>query len=131
MLNNLDMHCRSAKKCNKVKFDPVAGYKQMPYKIENISMQGFIWGEEFFAEAKLMFKASNSECKYDIVSETLKVMAISESEIPSELVLGSSEQGTILCCKLVLKLCCHVLVKYKRFPEIKVVLVYFGLVIRL
>jgi hypothetical protein len=36
---------------------------------------------------RLMFNASNSVCKYDIVIETLKVMAISESDIPSELIL--------------------------------------------
>jgi hypothetical protein len=47
-------------------------------------MQGFKWCEEFFAVTRLMFNASNSVCKYDIVIETLKVMAISESDIPSE-----------------------------------------------
>jgi hypothetical protein len=50
-------------------------------------MQGFKWCEEFFAVTRLMFNASNSVCKYDIVIETIKVMAISESDIPSELIL--------------------------------------------
>ncbi len=50
-------------------------------------MQGFKWCEEFFAVTRLMFNARNSVCKYDIVIEMLKVMAISESDIPSELIL--------------------------------------------
>jgi hypothetical protein len=50
-------------------------------------MQEFKWCEEFFAVTRLMFNASNSVCKYDIVIGALKVMAISESDIPSELIL--------------------------------------------
>jgi hypothetical protein len=65
----------------------VAALIKCPAKSENISMQGFKWCEEFFAVTRLIFNASNSGCKYDIVIETLKVMAISESDIPSELIL--------------------------------------------
>jgi hypothetical protein len=50
-------------------------------------MQRFKWCEEFFAVTRLIFNASNSGCKYNIIIETLKVMAISESDIPSELIL--------------------------------------------
>jgi hypothetical protein len=50
-------------------------------------MQEFKWCEEFFAVNRLIVNASNSGCKYDIVIETLKVMALSGSDIPSELIL--------------------------------------------
>jgi hypothetical protein len=69
------------------KFDLVAAYKQVPCKIEDIRLQGFMWCGKFFAETRLVFGASNSVCNYDIVGETLKVLALAESEIPSELVL--------------------------------------------
>jgi hypothetical protein len=59
-------------------------------------MQGYKWSEEFFAVTRLMFYASNSVCKYDIVIETLKVMAISESDIPSELVLRQIEDVPVV-----------------------------------
>ncbi len=84
------------KECDNVKFDLVAAYKQVPCEIENISMQGFIWREEFFAETRPMFNASNSVCNYDIIIETLKVMALSESDIPSEIVLRQEDDAPVV-----------------------------------
>jgi hypothetical protein len=69
------------------KFDLVAAYKQVPCKVEDIRLQGFMWCGKFFAETRLVFGASNSVCNYDIIGDTLKVLALAESEIPAELVL--------------------------------------------
>jgi hypothetical protein len=69
------------------KFDLVTAYKQVPCKIEDIRLQGFMWCGKFFAKTRLVFGASNSVCNYNIVGETLKILALAESEIPSELVL--------------------------------------------
>jgi hypothetical protein len=69
------------------KFDQVAAYKQVPCKVEDIRLQGFMWAGKFFAETRLVFGASNSVCNYDIVGETLKVLAFDDSDIPAELVL--------------------------------------------
>jgi hypothetical protein len=78
-------------KCGKdatmLKFDLVAAYKQVPCKVEDIRLQGFMWAGKFFAETRLVFGASNSVCNYDIVGETLKVLALANSDIPAELVL--------------------------------------------
>jgi hypothetical protein len=69
------------------KFDLVAAYKQVPCKVDDIRLQGFMWCGKFFAETRLVFGASNSVCNYDIIGDTLKVLALAESEIPAELVL--------------------------------------------
>jgi hypothetical protein len=84
------------KKCDNVKFELVAALSKCRAKSENISMQGYKWCEEFFAVTRLMFNARNSVCKYDIVIEMLKVMAISESDIPSELVLRQVEDVPVV-----------------------------------
>ena len=78
------------------KFDLVAAYKQGPCKIEDIRLQGFMWCGKFFAETRLVFGASNSVCNYDIVGETLKILALAESEIPSELVLRQVDDVPIV-----------------------------------
>jgi hypothetical protein len=57
------------------KFDLVAAYKQVLCKIKDIRLQSFMWTGKFFAETRLVFGASNSVCNYDIVGETLKVLA--------------------------------------------------------
>jgi hypothetical protein len=46
-----------------------------------------MWAGKFFAETRLVFGASNSVCNNDIVGETLKVLALADSDIPAELVL--------------------------------------------
>ncbi len=63
------------------KFDLVAAYKQVPCKVEDIRLQGFMWAGKFFAETRLVFGASNTVCNYDIVGETLKVLAFADSDL--------------------------------------------------
>jgi hypothetical protein len=69
------------------KFDLVAAYKQVPCKVDDIRLQGFMWCGKFFTETRLVFGASNSVCNYDIIGDKLKVLPLAESEIPAELVL--------------------------------------------
>ncbi len=55
-----------------------------------------MWCGKFFAETRLVFGASNSVCNYDIVGETLKILALAESEISSELVLRQVDDVPIV-----------------------------------
>jgi hypothetical protein len=78
------------------KFHLVAAYKQVPCKVKDITLQGFMWAGKFFAETRLVFGASNSVCNYDIVGETLKVLALADSDIPVELVLRQEDDVRVV-----------------------------------
>lgn len=69
------------------KHDLVAAYKQIPCKIEDLRLQGFCWLGKFFVETRQIFGAKTSVCNYDILGETLKLLALLESDIPHHLVL--------------------------------------------
>jgi hypothetical protein len=86
------------------KHDLVAAYKQIPCKIEDLRLQGFCWLGKYFVETSQIFGAKTSVCNYDILCETLKLLALLESQIPQKLVLrqvddvpSASPQGSGLC----------------------------------
>ncbi len=59
----------------------------MPCRIEDLRLQGFSWLGKYFVETRQVFGAKTSVCNYDIVGETLKLIAILESGVPSFFVL--------------------------------------------
>jgi len=63
------------------KFDLVAAYKQVPCKIEDLRLQGFMWNGKYFCETCQVFGASTSVSNFDVIGETI---ALSESEIPAK-----------------------------------------------
>jgi hypothetical protein len=69
------------------KHDLVAAYKQVPCRTEDLRLQGFCWLGKFFVETRQVFGAKTSVCNYDILGETLKMLAIFEAGIPSHLVM--------------------------------------------
>jgi hypothetical protein len=69
------------------KHDLVAAYKQVPCRIQDLRLQGFSWLGKYFVETRQVFGAKTSVCNYDVVGETLKLLAILESGIPSQYVL--------------------------------------------
>jgi hypothetical protein len=58
-----------------------------------------MWAGKIFAETRLVFGASNSVCNYDIVGETLKVLALANSDIPAELVLRQVDDVPVVSPK--------------------------------
>ncbi len=69
------------------KHDLVAAYKQVPCKIEDLRLQGFSWLGKYFVETRQVFGAKTSVCNYDVVGETLKLLAVIESGVPNQYVL--------------------------------------------
>jgi hypothetical protein len=69
------------------KHDLVAAYKQVPCKIEDLRLQGFSWLGKYFVETRQIFGAKTSVCNYDVVGETLKLLAVIESGVPNQYVL--------------------------------------------
>jgi hypothetical protein len=69
------------------KHDLVAAYKQVPCRVADLRLQGFSWLGKYFVETRQVFGAKTSVCNYDIVGETLKLIALIESEIPATFVL--------------------------------------------
>lgn len=69
------------------KHDLVAAYKQVPCRIKDLRLQGFSWLGKYFVETRQVFGAKTSVCNYDIVGETLKLLALLQSEISPKLVL--------------------------------------------
>jgi hypothetical protein len=69
------------------KHDLVAAYKQVPCKIQDLRLQGFSWLGKYFIETRQVFGAKTSVCNYDIVGETLRLLAVLESGVPSKYVL--------------------------------------------
>jgi hypothetical protein len=69
------------------KHDLVAAYKQVPCRVSDLRLQGFSWLGKYFVETRQVFGAKTSVCNYDIVGETLKLIALIESKIPATFVL--------------------------------------------
>ena len=69
------------------KTDLVAAYKQVPCQVKNLRLQGFKWLEKYLVETRQIFGAKTSVANFDIVGETLRVIAIAQSGIPREFTL--------------------------------------------
>jgi hypothetical protein len=69
------------------KHDLVAAYKQVPCRTEDLRLQGFSWLGRYFVETRQVFGAKTSVCNYDILGETLKMLAVFEAGIPAHLVM--------------------------------------------
>ena len=78
------------------KYDLVSAYKQVPCKIEDLRLQGFMWNGKFFTETRLIFGASNSVCNFDTIGETIKAIAVANSEIPNFLVMRQIDDVPIV-----------------------------------
>ncbi|MFN9906031.1 MAG: hypothetical protein ACK56F_07895, partial [bacterium] len=63
------------------KHDLVAAYKQIPCRIEDLLLQGFCCLGKYFVETRQIFGAKTSVCNYDILGETLKLLALLESQV--------------------------------------------------
>jgi hypothetical protein len=69
------------------KHDLVAAYKQVPCRTEDLRLQGFSWLGRYFVKTRQVFGAKTSVCNYDILGETLKMLAVFEAGIPSHLIM--------------------------------------------
>jgi hypothetical protein len=67
------------------KHDLVAAYKQVPCKVQDLRLQGSMWLGKYFVETRQVFGAKMPVCNYDIVGETLKLLALIDSQVPGYL----------------------------------------------
>jgi hypothetical protein len=81
------------------KFDLVAAYKQVPCKIEDLRLQGFMWLGKFFCETRQIFGAGTSVCNYDILGETLKTITLAQCDIPHNLVMRQVDDVPVVSPK--------------------------------
>jgi hypothetical protein len=82
-----------------LKFDLVAAYKQVPCKIEDLRLQGFMWLGKFFCETRQIFGAGTSVCNYDILGETLKAITLAQCSIPHDLVMRQVDDVPVVSLK--------------------------------
>jgi hypothetical protein len=72
--------------CTIAKPDIVDAYKNVPAKIEDLRYQGFYWLGKYFIELRQMFGAKGAVQNFDILSNTVKTLALARSHIPSKFV---------------------------------------------
>ena len=68
------------------KSDMKNAYKIVPCNMTDLRLQGFQWGGRFFVETTQPFGAKSAVSNYDIVGNTVNVLALSFCKIPRELV---------------------------------------------
>jgi hypothetical protein len=78
------------------KHDLVAAYKQIPCKIEDLRLQGFMWLGRFFVETHRCSEAKTSVCNYDILGATLKPIAQLDCSIPAHLALRQVDDVPVI-----------------------------------
>jgi hypothetical protein len=78
------------------KHDLVAAYKQIPCKIEDLRLQGFMWLGKYFVETRQVFGAKTSVCNYDILGATLKLLAEIDCSIPAQLVMRQVDDVPVI-----------------------------------
>jgi len=64
------------------KFDMKDAYKNIPAKLEELRLQGFIWLGKFFVELKQTFGALTSVSNFDILGNTVQTLARAVSSLP-------------------------------------------------
>jgi hypothetical protein len=64
------------------KFDMKDAYKNIPAKMEELRLQGFIWLGKFFVELKQTFGALTSVSNFDVLGNTVQTLARAASSLP-------------------------------------------------
>jgi len=68
------------------KMDMEDAYKNVPCKLEDLRLQGFMWLNNFFVETRQIFGATTAVCNFDILGKTVLDLVMTKCEIPSSLV---------------------------------------------
>jgi hypothetical protein len=68
------------------KTDVKNAFKNVPAKIEDLNLQGFMLNGRFFIELRMIFGACTALANYDILGNTVEKMAVAESRIPRRFV---------------------------------------------
>jgi hypothetical protein len=66
------------------KFDMKDAYKNIPAKLEELRLQGFIWLGKFFIELKQTFGALTSVSNFDILGNTVQTLSRAVSNLPKK-----------------------------------------------
>ncbi len=64
------------------KFDMKDAYKNIPAKLDELRLQGFIWLGKFFIELKQTFGALTSVSNFDILGNTVQTLARAVGKLP-------------------------------------------------
>jgi hypothetical protein len=64
------------------KFDMKDAYKNIPAKLDELRLQGFIWLGKFFVELKQTFGALTSVSNFDVLGNTVQTLARAVSRLP-------------------------------------------------
>jgi hypothetical protein len=68
------------------KTDVKNAFKNVPAKIKDLNLQGFMLNGRFFVELRMIFGACTALANYDILGNTVEKLAIAESGIPRRFV---------------------------------------------
>jgi hypothetical protein len=64
------------------KTDVKNAFKNVPAKIDDLNLQGFMLNGRFFIELRMIFGACTALANYDILGNTVEKLAVAESRIP-------------------------------------------------
>jgi hypothetical protein len=68
------------------KLDMKDAYKNIPCKVTDLKLQGFVWLGRFFTETRQIFGARTSVCNFDILGAVILVLAVIQCSIQRHLV---------------------------------------------
>jgi hypothetical protein len=68
------------------KLDMKDAYKNVPCKVSDLRLQGFVWLNKFFTETRQIFGARTSVCNFDILGAVILVLAVIQCSIQRHLV---------------------------------------------
>jgi hypothetical protein len=76
----------AGKNATMLKFDMADAYKNVPAKMSDLGLQGFMWGGKFFVETRQVFGAKASVQNFDILGNTIRSLVLANCRIPRHLV---------------------------------------------
>jgi len=81
------------------KLDLKDAYKQVPAKIQDLRLQGIMWGGAYFVETQQIFGSSSSVANFDVVAKTIQDIAITNSGIQRKWVHRTLDDTAVVAPK--------------------------------
>jgi hypothetical protein len=77
---------RAGKNARLVKTDVKDAFKNMPARIKDLNLQGFMVEDRFFIELRMIFGACTALAHYDVLGNTIESLAVVASGIPKQFI---------------------------------------------
>jgi hypothetical protein len=96
------------------KVDMRDAYKNVPCKIKDLKLQGFVWLNKFFVETRQIFGARTSVCNFDMLGAVILVLVIIQCNILKKLVHRQLDDVPIVVPFHKKQWCTEFITKYRK-----------------